>query len=58
MEKNKALELSVLMCVYKEPTEWIDDAIGSILNQTFRDFEFLIINDNFYPFFKIILHFS
>ncbi len=46
MEKNKALELSVLMCVYKEPTEWIDDAIGSILNQTFRDFEFLIINDN------------
>lgn len=38
--------LSVLMSVYKEPTEWIDEAINSILEQTFRNFEFLIINDN------------
>lgn len=40
------LELSVLMCVYKEPIVWIDEAIQSILTQTFPYFEFLIINDN------------
>lgn len=34
------------MSVYKEPTEWITQSIDSILNQTFRDFEFIIINDN------------
>lgn len=46
MEKKKAPELSVLMCVYREPVEWIDEAIQSILNQTFPYFEFLIVNDN------------
>lgn len=39
-------KLSVVMSVYKEPTEWITQSIDSILNQTFRDFEFIIINDN------------
>lgn len=38
--------VSVLMCIYKEPLEWINDAINSILNQTFSDFEFIIVNDN------------
>ena len=39
-------KLSVVMSVYNEPTEWITQSIDSILNQTFRDFEFIIINDN------------
>lgn len=34
------------MSVYKEPLEWIRESIDSILNQTFRDFEFIIVNDN------------
>lgn len=34
------------MSVYKEPVEWIKESIESILNQTFSDFEFIIINDN------------
>lgn len=38
--------ISVLMSVYKEPLEWVDEAIESILNQSFTDFEFIIINDN------------
>lgn len=38
--------ISVVMSVYNEPVDWIKDSIDSILNQTFRDFEFIIINDN------------
>lgn len=38
--------ISVLMSVYKEPTEWLRESIDSILNQTFKDFEFIIICDN------------
>lgn len=34
------------MCVYKENDNWIRTSISSILNQTFRDFEFIIVNDN------------
>lgn len=34
------------MSIYNEPTEWISEAIDSILNQTFQDFEFIIVNDN------------
>lgn len=37
--------ISVIMSIYKEPVEWIKLAIDSILNQTFQDFEFIIIND-------------
>lgn len=37
--------ISVLMSVYNEPLDWIQLAIDSILNQTFTDFEFIIIND-------------
>lgn len=33
------------MSVYNEPLEWIDQAIESILTQSFSDFEFIIIND-------------
>jgi glycosyltransferase involved in cell wall biosynthesis len=37
-------EISVIMPVYNGAT-FLDDAIKSILGQTFRDFEFIIIND-------------
>ena len=36
----------VLMSVYNEPLDWLKRSIQSILNQTFRDFEFIIVNDN------------
>ncbi len=38
--------VSVIMSVYNEPEEWLRIAIQSILDQTFSDFEFIIINDN------------
>jgi len=38
--------VSVIMSVYKEPTEWLHQSIDSILQQTFNDFEFIIICDN------------
>lgn len=40
------VDISVLMSVYNEPREWLCRAIDSILNQTFSNFEFIIINDN------------
>ena len=40
-------KISVLMCVYNEPLEWIMSSIDSILTQTFNNIEFVIIND--YP---------
>lgn len=39
-------KISVLMSVYKEPLNWVTEAIESILNQSFSDFEFIIVNDN------------
>ena len=42
----KALYVSVIMSVYKEPKEWLCQSIDSILNQTLSDFEFIIICDN------------
>ena len=38
--------ISVLMSVYKEPIDWLKQSIDSILNQTFTDFEFIIVCDN------------
>lgn len=38
--------ISVIMSVYKEPIAWIVKSIDSILAQTFRDFEFIIVLDN------------
>lgn len=39
-------EITVLMPIYKTPVEYITQAIDSILNQTFKRFELLIVNDN------------
>ncbi|XRE42604.1 hypothetical protein ACIVBQ_000808 [Tenacibaculum discolor] len=41
-----SVKVSVVMSVYAEPVEWIEEAISSILNQTFNDFEFILVNDN------------
>lgn len=38
-------KVTVLMSVYNTEEEFLREAIESILNQTFKDFEFLIIND-------------
>lgn len=38
--------ISVVMSVYNEPELWLKKSIYSILNQSFPDFEFIIINDN------------
>ncbi len=38
--------ISVIMSVYKEKIEWLRESIESILNQTFKDYEFIIICDN------------
>ena len=43
--------VSVVMSVYKEPVDWLRQSVDSILNQTFTDFEFIIICDN--PDYKI-----
>lgn len=37
--------ISVLMAVFDPPTHYLDEAIQSILDQTYGDFEFLIIDD-------------
>lgn len=38
--------VSVLMSVYNEPLEWVCQSVESILQQTYKDFEFIIICDN------------
>ncbi|MDR3273928.1 MAG: glycosyltransferase [Puniceicoccales bacterium] len=38
-------KISVLMPVYNTDSQFLRETIGSVLNQTFRDFEFLIFND-------------
>ena len=37
--------ITVLMAVYDPPPEMLEQAVDSILNQTFEDFEFLIVDD-------------
>jgi glycosyltransferase involved in cell wall biosynthesis len=42
---NKQPKISVLMPVYNTKEEYLREAIESILNQTYMDFEFIIVND-------------
>lgn len=39
------ISISVVMPVYNTPVSILSDAVRSILSQTFRDFEFIIIDD-------------
>lgn len=39
-------KVSILMSVYNESTYELDQSINSILEQSFHDFEFIIVNDN------------
>ena len=43
---NRQPLLSVLMCVYNELPQHLEEAIDSILSQTYTHFEFIIIHDN------------
>lgn len=43
---NKKPEISVIMSTYNEDKIYLIQAIDSILNQTYRNFEFLIVLDN------------
>lgn len=38
-------KISVIMSIYNESLDWAKQAIDSILNQTYSNFEFIIIND-------------
>lgn len=39
-------KVSVIMSTYKEPIGWIKQSVDSVLNQTYKNFEFIIIVDN------------
>ena len=38
--------VSVLLCTYKEPVGWVQQAFYSILNQTYENIEIIIVVDN------------
>lgn len=38
--------ISIILCVYKEPIEWIKNAVYSIINQTYTNLEIIIVIDN------------
>src|SRR5690625_452840 len=44
--RNLSPDITVLMSIYNEDMLWLRDSIESILNQTYQNFEFIIINDN------------
>ena len=37
--------VSVILPTYNGKSEWLSESIDSVLNQTFKDFELIIIND-------------
>jgi len=43
---NSKPSVSVIMCAYNEEPLWLREAIESVLNQTYRDFEVIITLDN------------
>ena len=45
-DKSKQPDITILMSVYNETTDAIIVSVESILNQTYTNFEFIIVNDN------------
>lgn len=39
-------QISIVMSFYKEPLQWIEQAVESIQNQTYKNIEFLVLCDN------------
>ena len=39
------IPISVVMPTYNTPLVWLKEAVESVLNQTFKDFEFIIVDD-------------
>lgn len=46
VKNTKVPKVSVLMPIYNTPAAHLKESIDSILEQTFKDFEFLILNDS------------
>lgn len=42
----KDKKVSIIMGTYNEKVEWVDECIESILNQTYKNIEFIIVLDN------------
>lgn len=40
------MKISVLMSVWKTPLPWLKEAVNSILNQDFQDFQLIIVDDD------------
>lgn len=51
----KSPEISVIMSVFNTPEEYLKKSIESILTQTYKNFEFLIINDGSKDYINKIL---
>jgi len=45
MEKIQNPKISVIMATHNTPKLWLHEAISSILKQSYKDFEFIIIDD-------------
>jgi glycosyltransferase involved in cell wall biosynthesis len=43
--KGEIFMISIVMPVYNTQEDWLKNAINSVLGQTYKDFEFFIIND-------------
>ena len=43
---NTSELVSVIMCVYNTPQEYLNEAVISVLNQTYNCFELIIVDDN------------
>ena len=46
MVQQMDIKISVIMAVYNEPINQLKECIDSVLNQSYKDFEFIITIDN------------